>query len=61
MKHYYETQKVNIYDSMPITIVLDYQKDDIGDKVEVFLNILRLIEKNIDQDVSFLNSKMHEM
>ena len=48
LKSYYESQKVNIYDSVPITVVLDYQKDDIGDKVELFLNVFRLIEKNID-------------
>ena len=52
---------MNIYDTVPITMVLDYQKDDIGDKVELFLNLFRLIEKNIEQDVPYLNKKMIEM
>lgn len=34
MKQFYESQKLNIFDVVPITIVLDYLKDDIGQKVE---------------------------
>lgn len=30
---------------VPLTIVLDYLKDDVGDKVETFSNILKLVDK----------------
>lgn len=58
MKTYYESQKQNIYDVVPITIVLDYLKDDVGDKVESFMNMFRIIEKNIDSDHENLNTKL---
>jgi hypothetical protein len=48
MKSYYESQKQNIYDVLPMTIVLDYLKDDVGDKVETFNNILKIVDKNLD-------------
>lgn len=48
LKAYYETQKMNIYDVVPLTIVLDYLKDDVGDRVEQFLSIMKLIDKHID-------------
>lgn len=34
LKQFYESQKLNIFETVPITIVLDYLKDDIGTKVE---------------------------
>jgi len=36
MKAYYESQKMNIFDVVPLTLVVDYLKDDVGDKVEQF-------------------------
>mgnify|MGYP000674952887 CR=1 FL=1 len=39
---------MNIYDVVPLTIVLDYLNDDVSDKVENFLSIMKLIDKNID-------------
>ena len=36
LKAFYESQRVNIYDSVPITIVLDYLRDDVGERVEAF-------------------------
>lgn len=46
---------------VPFTIVLDYLKDDVGDKVETFYNILKLVDKHIDQDYEYINVKMQEM
>jgi hypothetical protein len=43
---------------MPLTIVLDYLKDDIGDRVETFLNIFKLIDRNLEQDYEVINSKL---
>ena len=60
LKAYYETQKMNIYDVVPLTIVLDYLKDDVGDRVEQFLSIMKLIDKHIDQDVEHINKKLYE-
>ena len=51
---------MSIYDVVPLTIVLDYLNEDIGDKVESFLSVMRLIDKNIDQDVETINKKLHE-
>jgi len=48
MKTYYESQKANIYDVVPLTIILDYLKDDVGDKMESWLNVYRCIEKHIE-------------
>lgn len=39
---------MNIYDVVPLTIVLDYLNDDVSDKVENFLSIMKLIEKHVD-------------
>lgn len=61
MKAYYESQKMNIYDVVPLTIVLDYMKDDVGEKVDQFLSIFKIIEKNIDQGVDLINSKIQEI
>lgn len=58
MKSYYETQKLNIYEVMPLTIVLNYLKDDIGDRVETFLNIFKVIDRNLDQDYEAINQKL---
>jgi hypothetical protein len=30
MKAHYEAQKLNIYDVMPLTVVIDYLKDDVS-------------------------------
>lgn len=61
LKSYYETQRQSIYDYVPLTIVLDYLKDDIGDRVEQFSQILKIIDKNLDSDVNTLNQKLQEM
>jgi len=47
LKTYYETQKQNVYDIVPLTIVLDYLKDDVGDRVDQFLGIMKVIDKHI--------------
>jgi len=39
---------MNIYDVVPLTIVLDYLNDDVSDKMENFLSIMKLIEKHVD-------------
>jgi hypothetical protein len=51
---------MSIYDVVPLTIVLDYLDENIGDKVENFLTIMKTIDKNIDQDVEVINKKLHE-
>jgi hypothetical protein len=43
---------MNIYDVVPLTIVIDYLKEDVGDKMETFLHLFKLIEKNIDNSVA---------
>jgi hypothetical protein len=55
LKSYYESQRQSIYEYVPLTIVLDYLKDDIGDRVEQFSQILKIIDKNLDCDVNTLN------
>lgn len=61
MKQYYESQKLNIFETVPITIVLDYLKDDIGTKVEQVQTILSIIDKNIKSDYEGINKKLYEM
>lgn len=61
MKSYYESQKLNIFDVVPITLVLDYLKDDIGIRVEQFQQILNILEKNIRCDTDTLNKKLQDM
>ena len=61
MKSYYETQKMNVYDTVPLTIVLDYLKEDVGDKVEMFLALHKILAKNKDSDYETINKKMHEV
>lgn len=46
---------------LPLTIVVDYLKDDVGDKVETFFNILKIVDKNIDSSVDIINQKMQEL
>jgi len=41
---------MNIYDVVPLTIVIDYLKEDVGDKMETFLHMFKLFEKNIDNN-----------
>lgn len=55
LKQFYETQKLNIFETVPITIVLDYLKDDIGTKVEQFQSVLNILEKNITADTDVIN------
>lgn len=43
---------------MPLTIVLDYLKDDVGDRMESFLNVFKTIQKHIDTDYETINSKL---
>ena len=45
---------------MPLTIVLNYLKDDIGDRVESFLNVFKLIDRNIDLEYESINQKLQE-
>ena len=61
MKAYYESQKQNIYDVLPLTIVLDYQRDDVGERMESFQQILKIIDKNISEDVDAINTKLQDM
>ena len=61
MKQFYESQKLNIFDTVPITIVLDYLKDDIGTKVEQVQTIINIIEKNLSNDTETINKKLFEM
>jgi hypothetical protein len=60
MKTYYESQKLNIYDIVPLTIVLDYLRDDVGERVEQFVQIMKVMEKNINEDVTVVNQRLHE-
>jgi len=58
LKSFYETQKQNIYDVVPLTIVLDYLKDDVGDRMESFQNVYKMIQNNLETDVSILNTRL---
>lgn len=49
-----------MYDIVPLTIVLDYLKDDLGEKMEMFMNLHKIIEKNIHEDYEIINQKMGE-
>jgi hypothetical protein len=40
--------------------VLDYLKDDLGEKMEMFMNLHKIIEKNINEDYELVNQKMYE-
>lgn len=51
---------MNIYEVMPLTIVFDYLKDDIGDRVETFLNIYKMIDRNLEHDYETINQKLQE-
>ena len=39
-----------MFDIVPLTIVIDYLKDDVGEKMEMFMNLHKIIEKNIQDD-----------
>ena len=58
LKAYYETQKINIYDTVPLTVVLDYLRDDVGERVEQFQRILKTIEQYKDEDYATVNKKL---
>ena len=47
-----------MFDIVPLTIVLDYLKDDVGEKMEMFMNLHKIIEKNINEDYEEINKKM---
>ena len=61
LKAYLESQKLNIYDSVPLTIILDYMKDDVGDKLETWCNIHKIIDRHRDAGVAVINAKMQQM
>lgn len=44
-----------MYDIVPLTIVLDYLKDDLGEKMEMFMNLHKIVEKNINEDHELVN------
>jgi len=46
---------MNIFEIVPITIVLDYLKDDIGQKVEQVQTIINIIDKNQNNDYEAIN------
>ena len=46
MKAYYEVQKrESIYEVVPLTIVLDYMNDNVGEQVMMFQGIHKIIDK----------------
>ena len=49
-----------MYDVVPLTIVIDYLKDDVGDKVDQFLGIMKIIDKNIDADWESINKELYK-
>ena len=44
-----------MFDIVPLTIVIDYLKDDVGEKMEMFMNLHKIIEKNINEDFEEIN------
>ena len=61
MKAHYEAQKLNIYDVMPLTVVIDYLKDDVSQNVETVFNMIKIMEKHKEESVEIINSKLYEM
>jgi hypothetical protein len=59
IKSFFESQKQNVFDIVPLTIVIDYLKDDVGEKMEMFMNLHKIIEKNINEDFEEINKKMY--
>ena len=48
MRQHYESQKLqNVYDVVPLTIVLDYMKDNVSENVQNFLQVHKIIDKVI--------------
>jgi len=47
-----------VFDIVPLTIVIDYLKDDVGEKMEMFMNLHKIIEKNISESHEDINKKM---
>jgi len=45
---------------LPLTIVLDYLKDDVGDRVDQVVGIMKVIDKNINSDYETINKKLFE-
>jgi hypothetical protein len=48
-----------VFDIVPLTIVIDYLKDDVGEKMEMFMNLHKIIEKNIQDDFEEINKKIY--
>ena len=61
LRQFYESQKQNVFEVLPLTIVIDYLKDDVSQKVEQVQTILNLIDKHLHQDYETINQKLHEM
>lgn len=40
--------------------MLDYLKDDLGEKMEMFMNLHKIIERNVNEDYELVNQKMYE-
>lgn len=67
MKAYYEAQKVqSVYDIVPLTIVLDYMNDNVGEQVHLFVQINKIIDKvcqsnlTLSQEVDMINDKIQK-
>ena len=51
LKQYYESQKLaSIFDVVPLTFVLDYMKDNVGEQVQQFLQINKMIDRVIQRN-----------
>ena len=48
-----------MFDIAPLTIVIDYMKDDVAEKMEMFMNLHKIIEKNINADFEEINKKTY--
>lgn len=46
---------------MPLTVVIDYLKDDVSQNVETVFNMIKIMEKYKESDVETINSKLYEM
>ena len=46
---------------MPLTVVIDYLKDDVSQNVETVFNMIKIMEKYKESDVETINTKLYEM
>ena len=46
---------------MPLTVVIDYLKDDVSQNVETVFNMIKIMEKHKEESVETINSKLYEM